>query len=69
MNREAIDKVIAYCEQYRCPVQITFDGENFIVDFKHDRHARDINTVLVAQGFYPTYNPTIDGTQYYARLA
>ncbi len=68
MDREAIDKVIDYCEVNRASVQITWDGNEYTADFKNDVHARVCSTELITEGVDVLYNPKIKGITYYARL-
>ena len=68
MDRQAINKVIDYCEETSAPVQITWNGKEYIVDFKSDIHARTCSTELIEKSIDVRYNPTIDGVSYYARL-
>ena len=68
MDREAIDKVLDYCEVTTAHVQVTWDGNEYTADFKNDIHARTCSTELIESGIDVRYNPTIDGVNYYARL-
>lgn len=68
MDREAVSKVLDYCEVTTAPVQITWDGNEYTADFKHDIHARTCSTELIEKGIDVIYNPLIAGVRYYARL-
>ena len=68
MTRQAINRVLDYAETHQCQVQVTLTDGEYCADFKHDAHAKDCSTNMIAAGFTVIYNPLIAGTRYYARL-
>ena len=71
MEREQVDKILDFCESELCPVQVTWDNNEYTADFKHMIHARACYDELISQGEVLTLNPPlVEGTAsaYYARI-
>ena len=71
MTRETLNRVLDHCQEFHCPVQVTYEHNVYTADFKHHAHAEACFAELRFSESL-TLDPPIlgrdDDSVYYARL-